>query len=168
MLIHMFVFYVVNKLQKNFSKIISRLQLKSLSSFSVSSYLVSISIYSDLIDLFLFLLVLFIFILPTSVLYICIYFERGKISAHILIEWSVYWASIYFYGKRLYRVQNNASSFVMTNIFANWLVINFPNFKFYLLILWTKNQKLFSSILGFKVIHQQGRNNKPKRCSFTT
>ena len=81
MLIHMFVFYVVNKLWKNCSKIISRLQLKSLSSFSVSSYSVSISIYSDLIDLFLFIFVLFIFILPTSVLYICIYFERGKTSA---------------------------------------------------------------------------------------
>ena len=54
------------------------------------------------------------------------------------------------------------------NIFATWLVINFPIFKFCSVILWRKNWKLFSSFLGFKVIYQRSRNKEPIRCLFTT
>ena len=45
------------------------------------------------------------------------------------------------------------------DVFATWLVINLSNFKLGLVILWTKNQKLFSFFLGLKVIYQQSRNN---------
>ena len=36
-------------------------------------------------------------------------------------------------------------------VFATLLVVTFPNFKLCLVILWTKNWKLFSSILGFNL-----------------
>ena len=50
--------------------------------------------------------------------------------------------------------------------FVSWSIINFPNFKLWPVILWQKNWKLFSSLLGFKIIYQQSRNNEPKRCLF--
>ena len=40
-------------------------------------------------------------------------------------------------------------------------------FQIFLFILGTKNQKLFSSVLGFKVIFQRSRNNESERCLFT-
>ena len=49
------------------------------------------------------------------------------------------------------------------NVFTTWAVINFPSFKLSPIILWTKNGKLFSSFLGFKVIYQRSRNNELKR-----
>ena len=54
------------------------------------------------------------------------------------------------------------------NVFAIRSVIDFPSFKLCPIILWTKNWKLFSSFLGFKIIYQRSRNNEPKRCLFTT
>ena len=49
------------------------------------------------------------------------------------------------------------------NEFATWSVLNFPNFKLCLVILWTRNWKLVSSFLEFKEIYQWSRNNKTKR-----
>ena len=54
------------------------------------------------------------------------------------------------------------------NVFVTSLVMNFPNFKLCLVILWTTNWKLLSSFLRFKVIYHQSRSNKSKRCLFTT
>ena len=48
------------------------------------------------------------------------------------------------------------------SIFATWSVINFPKFKFCPLILWTKNWKLFTSFLGFKVIYHEVEKMNPK------
>ena len=48
------------------------------------------------------------------------------------------------------------------NVFATWSVINFTNFKLYPVILGTKNQKLFTSFLGYKVIFNEVEIANPK------
>ena len=52
------------------------------------------------------------------------------------------------------------------NLFNTWSVLNFLNFKLCPVILRTKNWKLLSSFLGFKVIYQKSRNNKPNTCYY--
>ena len=49
------------------------------------------------------------------------------------------------------RSRNNARSLGMTEHIRHLTVIDFPNFKLCPVIMWTKNWKLFTSFLGFKV-----------------
>ena len=49
------------------------------------------------------------------------------------------------------------------NVFATWLVINFPNFKLCSIIFVNKKiENYLFSFLYFKVIYQSSRNNKPE------
>ena len=74
----------------------------------------------------------------------------------------------YFYVSNVDLQQYYVQQEVAYNVFATWLIINFPNFKLCAVILWTRNRKLFSSFLGFIVIYQRITNNEPKRCFFAT
>ena len=48
------------------------------------------------------------------------------------------------------------------NIFATWSVIDFPNFKLCPVIMWTKNWKLFTFFLDFKVFINKVEITNPK------